>query len=325
MRFCFTLGPHPPVAKLRAGERVKVACPDSDGFDATGRPIAPELLHGSRGGSAAFPGNPLAGPFDIEHLRAGDTLAVRIESIHLDRPTGRTLLAPGHGLVPTHLLVDDPARTPSRHMYEWVIDTTARVARLTNPLGRDLDLVVPLSPFVGCIGTCPRYAQEISTLYAGPHGGNMDLPFLASGAMLLLPAFADGGLLGLGDIHAAQGHGEIVGGGVETSGEITFSCIPLPGDGLEFPRAIAADRLYAVGSDGDLRHAVQVANANLLHWLDRWLGMNRFDAYQLLSQCGGLTLGNGVTAPYSAGASIEIAALPARARGLVRQFVEALP
>lgn len=327
IRFSYVYGHPTPSVELAPGETVVVACPDSDNFCADGTPLPPERLVGPTVGagvaSPAFAGNPVAGPIAVVDAHAGDTLAVRVDAIRLDRATGRTLLAPGHGLIPSWMLTDDPAGpTVPRHMYVWSIDPTAGVARLANPLGRPDDVQAPLRPFLGCIGVCPPNGQLISTLYAGSHGGNMDLPIFAPGAVALLPVFTDRAGLALGDVHAAQGHGEIVGGGIETSAEVTFSVRVQPGDGLAFVRAIDATRLYAVASDGDLRQAVQHANANLLRWLDRWLGLNRFDAYQLLSQCGELILGNCVTSPYTAAAALSLDALPKRAGARVRALRE---
>lgn len=324
LRFCYAYG-HPQAAgEVRPGESLMVAVPDSDGFQADGTPLPPERVALPAGlASPPFAGNPVAGPLAVAGARAGDTLAVRVEAIRLDRPTGRTLLAPGHGLIPSWLLTDDPTGPAvPRHMYEWAIDAAAGVARLANPLGRVGDVVVPLRPFLGCVGVCPPHGQQVSTLYAGAHGGNMDLPIFTPGAVAILPVYADGAGLAIGDVHAAQGHGEIVGGGIETSAEVTFSVQLLPADGITFVRAIDATRLYAVASEGDLRQAVQHANANLLRWLDRWLGLNRFDAYQLLSQRGELILGNCVTSPYTAAAAIEIDALPERVRPGIQTLLE---
>lgn len=328
IRYSYTFGHPVPSVELRPGDRVTIACPDSDNFRADGTPLPHDRTVAAGGGlvSDPFPGNPVAGPIRIAGTQPGDALAVCIEAIDLDRPTGRTLLAPGHGLIPPPLLtIDLPSPDVPRHMYQWNIDLAQRVARLSNPLGPPGDVVVPLRPFLGCIGVGPAHGQQISSLYAGPHGGNMDLPCFGPGALAILPIYADGAGLALGDVHAAQGHGEIVGGGIETSAKVTVSVHRLPSDELACVRAIDATRVYAVATDGDLRQAIQHANANLLRWLDRWLGMNRFDTYQLLSQCGELILGNCVTSPYTAAAALAIDALPRRVHDRVEAMRKGQP
>ena len=54
------------------------------------------------------------------------------------------------------------------------------------------------------------------------NGGNMDFKDVAVGNTLMLKAQLPGGLLVLGDLHAAQGDGEIGGLGAECAGEVTL-------------------------------------------------------------------------------------------------------
>ncbi len=54
-------------------------------------------------------------------------------------------------------------------------------------------------------------------------GGNMDYRDVRAGSTLLLRARCEGGMLALGDAHAAQGWGEVLGLGVECAGEVTLT------------------------------------------------------------------------------------------------------
>jgi amidase len=54
------------------------------------------------------------------------------------------------------------------------------------------------------------------------NGGNMDFKDIAAGNTLMLRAELPGGLLVLGDLHAAQGDAEILGLGAECAGEVTL-------------------------------------------------------------------------------------------------------
>jgi acetamidase/formamidase len=47
-------------------------------------------------------------------------------------------------------------------------------------------------------------------------GGNMDIRDLTAGAELYLPVEVAGGLLSIGDPHAAQGDGEVCGTAIES-------------------------------------------------------------------------------------------------------------
>ena len=68
---------------------------------------------------------------------------------------------------------------------------------------------IPLNKMMGVIGVAPEN-EPISCGTPGSHGGNMDTTLIAEGATLYLPVFHQGAL-GLGDMHAAMGDGEILG------------------------------------------------------------------------------------------------------------------
>ena len=252
----------------------------------------------------------MAGPIALTSARAGaDAIAVRIDRISIDRPLGRTLLAPNHGLVSAGQI---GTYSVPRRMYQWTIDEAAGVARLANPAGGD-EIFVKLNPLVGCIGVCPPRGQRISTLFAGAHGGNMDLPSLGVGTTIYLPTFADGALVMLGDVHAAQGHGEAIGGGIEVCATVSITMRVVRDWPIVSPHLLTATEIGAIATDGDLRTAIQVAYGRLIVWLFG-LGMNRFDAYQLLSQVARIEIGNLVTSPFSVAVLCAIDQLPSVAR-----------
>ena len=138
----------------------------------------------------------------------------------------------------------------------------------------------------------------------------MDLPLIGPGATVYLPVYCDGALLMLGDIHGAQGHGEIIGGAIETSGKIACTIDVIKNQSTQCVRIGDQSTLGAVGVDGDLRAAVQQAYANLIDWLVDEETLNRFDTYNLVSQCAQVTLGNIVTNTHVAAAHIARDALP---------------
>jgi acetamidase/formamidase len=309
-RFHYTFGPHEPATLARSGADLVVICPDSDNELSDGTLLRVDQR---AQGPGLFEGNPMAGPIQVENAQPGDVIGVEIQRIELDRATGQTGLAPGHGLLPVHLASrpgkDGPAPQIPRLLYRWSIDAQCGMAELINPIG-DKPVRVKLDPFIGCIGVCPKWGQSISTLFAGTFGGNMDVPAIKPGATLYLPVYQPGGLLMMGDIHAAQGHGEIIGGAIETSGRIHVRIHLHKHWSIESPRVRDAHRLYAIASDGDLRTAIQHAYAGLLDWLgEDEFGLHRFDAFNLVSQTGGVLIGNLVTSPYSVAAYVPVDAL----------------
>lgn len=91
----------------------------------------------------------------------------------------------------------------------------------------DERLRIPLRPMIGVIGVAPE-GDPINCGTPGSHGGNMDNTAITSGATLYFPVFADGALLGCGDMHAVMGDGEISVSGAETAGWATVTLTAMP-------------------------------------------------------------------------------------------------
>jgi acetamidase/formamidase len=320
-RFHYTFGDHPPQLRIKPDTSLRVICPDSDNELSDGTLLSADQRQ-QDASSPLFEGNPMAGPIYVEGAVPGDCLAVRIDAIHLDRQKGQTGLAYAHGLLPPDLLIDRPASEAGQqiphHLFEWKIEPAKGTATVVNPLGNH-PITVPLNPFVGCIGVCPKWGQSISTLDCGPHGGNMDVPLTRSGSTLYLPVFRDGALLMMGDLHAAQGHGEIIGGGIETSGQIDCTIQLLKSHPIPAPRITDEQSLSALGVAGELRQAIQQAYAHLLNWLVHESQLNRWDAYNLISQAASLMTGGLNSPPFAAAASIPLAVIPTKSPASTNQ------
>lgn len=251
----------------------------------------------------------MAGPIHVEGAMPGDVLAVRILAIHLTAKHGQTLLKPGHGLLANHELAPDEQSSVPTHMYRWDVDGANAIARLKNPLGNH-PIEVKLDPFIGCLGVCPKWGQAVSTLFAGSFGGNMDLPLTRPGSTVFLPVEVEGALFGLGDLHAAQGQGEIIGGAIETAGEVEIQLDLIKQVKITTPRLRNASTLAAIAAEGDLEKSLHGATAQLVQWLSELGGLNRFDAYHLISQTASYVLGNLISGTPSAAACIELEKLP---------------
>ena len=61
----------------------------------------------------------------------------------------------------------------------------------------------------------------------------------------------------------------------------------------------------AIGSARPLEDAARIADRELIHWMERDYGFDRWDAYMMLSQCGRVRLGNFVDPKYTVGAAIS--------------------
>jgi acetamidase/formamidase/AraC-like DNA-binding protein len=76
---------------------------------------------------------------------------------------------------------------------------------------------IPLRPHFGVIALAPREADPVDSIPPSYFGGNLDNWRLGKGAAVYLPVSVPGGLLSIGDPHAAQGDGELAGTAIECS------------------------------------------------------------------------------------------------------------
>ncbi len=274
-RYHNTLGPHEPALRIADGDTVVTTT-----LDAAGR--------NERGEERAAPGNPMTGPFFVEGAEPGDALAVTIDRMVPTRRTGWTwsVVAPN---------VVDPwvaATLPERQRTEWVIDPATGTVRLAEPPDRLRGLSLPLAPMVGCLGVAPAAGQAISTATSAEHGGNMDYRGFRPGVTAAFPVFVPGALFHLGDGHAVQGDGEIVGTGVETSFEVEFTVRVRKGQRIGWPRGENETDIFTVGNARPLDQAVQHATSELLRWLAEEYGMDTVAASHLLGQAVRYDVGN---------------------------------
>ena len=120
----------------------------------------------------------------------------------------------------------------------------------------------------------------------------MDYRGFAQGVRVFLPVFAPGGLFHLGDGHAIQGDGEIVGTGVEISFDVTFSVELLKGKQIGWPRAEDDRYIMTVGNARPLDQGVQHATTEMLGWLQQDYGLDPLSAHALLGQWVEYDVGN---------------------------------
>ena len=143
-------------------------------------------------------------------------------------------------------------------------------------------VVVPLKPFWGVIGVAPP--TSMGRVSSGPpniFGGNMDNRDLVGGTTLFLPVFVSGGLLSIGDGHAAQGYGEICLSAIETSLKGEIQVILQKNKPLKQPRAETPTHYMTMGLNPDLDEAAKIAAREMLDWIVELKGLSRDDAYML--------------------------------------------
>jgi acetamidase/formamidase len=282
-----------PVLTVNDGDSVVTQTIDAWGFDAAGRQVATRP-------------NPLTGPFLVHGAEPGDTLAVRIDRMRPTRASGWTFSPVASNVV-------DPAfacTLPERARSLWTLDLERMVARLLEPSAALQDWTVAIRPMVGCFGVAPPLGQAISTATSGPYGGNMDCPLFGPGTTAHFPIFVPGALFYLGDGHASQGAGEIVGNGIETSFEVVFTVRVVKGQRIGWPRGETDDEIFTIGNARPLDQAVQHATTEMMHWLSADFGLGAVDGSHVLGQSVRFEVANVFNPAFTAVCALSRKAIP---------------
>lgn len=310
-KYYLTFGPNEPAYHVKPGDAVIASTVDAGGNDSKGTPIAEEARQ--RDSSTVFnPSNPLVGPFYVEGAELGDILAVRIERIALNRPTAWSRTRPNFGSfteeVPgKHFLLNEPLE---EKLFQWRLDIERNVGALDLSGSRLRRVEIPLHPFLGSIGVAPRFGRVETALTPGEYGGNMDCVETKEGATLYFPVFVRGGYLAFGDVHAAQGDGEICGVALETTAEVRLRFDVVKGKVIEWPRIEDEEWIMVAGSARPLMDAFKIAHYELLNWLVTDYGFDKWEGFQLLSQVGRCRVGNVVDPLYTVVAKFPKRFLP---------------
>jgi amidase len=283
---------HPPALRIKPGDRVVTKTVDAAGMDWNGKPVA----NGP---------NPQTGPFYIEGAEPGDMLVVTVAKIEINRATAfsGSLLAPY--AVDPGALIARVDREPRR--VTWRLDKATGTARLD-----ETDLVaieLPLRPMLGCLGVAPARKEAIATSTPGNFGGNMDYAGLNAGVKVMLPVFEPGALLFLGDGHARQGEGEVVGTGLETSMDVEFSVDLVKKKAIGWPRLENDVHIMVLGCARPLLEALQHATTELQRWLVADYGLSERAAALLMGQAMEYEIANVVDPNFTVVAKMRKAVL----------------
>jgi len=191
--------------------------------------------------------HPMTGPVHIEGAKRGDVLAVTLIDIEPDE-YGYTVIVPGFGflrdiytkpylvnwrLSRTHAESDQmPGIKVPYEAFMGSVGVLPGGPETDAWLKRESDLAA-----AGGVALPPEPTGALPTAVCGPdgshkdkclrtippreNGGNMDVQQMQVGTTLLLPCFIDGCGLFVGDVHFAQGDGEVSGTAIETGAIVT--------------------------------------------------------------------------------------------------------
>ncbi len=285
-----TMGAHEPVLRVKSGDTIITTTLDAHGYDDENVKRGPDT-------------NPMTGPFFVQGAEPGDTLAVVIRRIGMNRTMGWTRSGLAWNVVDPALVRDMPPRDKTF----WNI-ANGRIV-LENPTAALKHWSIAVDPMIGCFGVAPEGGEVISTATSRRHGGNMDYRLFREGTTAYFPVAVEGGLFLLGDAHGAQGDGEIAGTGIETSAEIECTVTVLKKT-IGWPRGETADAIFTVGNARPLELALQHATTEMLAWLEQDYGLDKLSASHLLGMAVRYDIANVFNPAFSVACRIAKSWLP---------------
>jgi len=296
----YTFGPNEPLVRIRSGDSVTTSTVDAQGLDRNGNPLAEHQKQRSKA-TVFQESNPLVGPIWIEEAQPGDLLKISMEKILLNREYAFSFLRSHFGSLTGEsegkdLLLNDPL---SEKKYRWNLNLDSQMGTLKLSESKLEKIEIRLHPFIGSIGVAPRFGRIETALVPGEYGGNMDCIETKEGAVLYLPIWVEGAYLSFGDVHAAQGDGEICGVALETTAEVTLKLEVIKNKTAQWPRIEDETHIMVAGSARPLMDAVRVSHVELIKWLVADYGFDKWEAVQVLSQVGRIRIGNVVDPNYT--------------------------
>jgi acetamidase/formamidase len=286
----------PPAFTVASGDTVITETIDADGYD-------------KEGTKRANGPNPMNGPIFVEAAQPGDALRVEIVRMTPVSPTGWTRASLAANVVDPEFV----RQLPPRDRVNWRVDRQALTAVL-DPLVPGLEnFVLPLEPMIGCFGVAPAMGQAIGTMTSAENGGNMDYRGFAPGVTVWFPVAVEGALFFVGDCHATQGDGEIVGTGIETCYEVEIRLTVEKQRQLVWPRGENETEIFSVGNARPLDQALQHATTDMFKWLMGDYGLSPTAASHLMGQVVRYDVGNVFDPAYTMVCKIEKKWLPTRA------------
>jgi acetamidase/formamidase len=225
-------------------------------------------------------------PIEVAGARVGDLLAMTVVDTTPRVPYGVISNRHGKGALPgEHPLGGVP-----------VFSAFARVSAdgghglLPLTPGAEPTVRFPLRPFLGVMGVAVPGRERPHSVPPGPHGGNIDIALLTTGATLYLPVQVDGALAYVGDPHFAQGDGEVSLTAMEASlrATVRFDVVAREDALARFgelagPLAETTEFLVPTGMDPDLDVAVADCVRAAIALLQARFGMDPSLAYAYLS------------------------------------------
>ncbi|MDR2094120.1 MAG: acetamidase/formamidase family protein [Treponema sp.] len=226
--------------------------------------------------------NPVTGPVYVEGAEPGDRLEVLIEDIRLGDSgnEGYYTYVPGQGLFANRFVSE--VFPPDTCFCKVSGDTF----QLRCGSGK---FELKTEPFIGTI--CVAMKGKVSLSYDANREmvGNVDCPNIKKGSAVIMPVNVPGALLSLGDLHAKQGDGELLGCALESDGAVNLSVnLIKKGDPrfYELPQVNGDGRVGSICTvPNNIEAAVKGAVYDVIKRLEAALKIPFMEAYMIAGLC----------------------------------------
>ncbi|MGX4686984.1 acetamidase/formamidase family protein [Vagococcus sp. JNUCC 83] len=216
--------------------------------------------------------NPATGPVFVVGAEVGDTLKVSIKKIKF-KGKATMYTGPDAGVLGDELT-----------------ENTIRILDIENNQLKFTDTInIPINKMIGVIGTAPK-SGSVSCGTPDSHGGNMDCKEITEGTDLFLPVNVKGGLLALGDCHAAMGDGEVSVCGAEVPCEVTVEVEVIKEQDWPLPFLVKDEKISILSSKPSLDEASVTATKNMIYFVEKYTNLSKGEAIHLLSLVGNLRI-----------------------------------
>jgi len=263
---------HPPVLRVQQGEPFVMETNDRFATYEGPRssPEAMEIL------------TTMAGPVYIEGVQPGDTLKVEVLDVTLPLDYGWIGATPGRGPLGD--------RIPAFRK--------ARVQITSEGVVFNDRVTMPLRPMIGRLGVAPQEGTKRSN-DRGAFGGSMGNTQITKGSTVYLPVFHAGGLLTIGDCHAAMGDGETTASAVECAFDATFRVTIEERFSVSRPVVATATEVMTTGEGETMEAARNMAVQGMADLLADTLKLDGTEAAMLIACAADVRMGLAGNPPYT--------------------------
>ena len=279
---------NPPIIRVKTGETIEIDTVDSSGgqLNVNSKIKDVENLDFSKV-------NPVTGPIFVENAKLGDVIEVEILDF-ISSGWGWTAIIPGFGLLA------DEFNKPDLNI--WRYDKSNPTNTLYSTYGK-----IPLKPFIGTIGLALKEAGNHSIVPPRHCGGNLDIKDLSKGSKVKFPVQVNGGLLSIGDTHAAQGDGEVCGTAIESPMKVLVRINLIKNIKINSPQFETFESsskhidnegyFVTTGIGPDIMEGAQNSVRNMIELLSKKFNIHDSKAYMFCSVCADLRISEIVDVP----------------------------